>query len=524
MKEQGLITSTIILTFSSFLTRTLGMVSVVFLSHLLGANGMGLYQLTMTVYMIAIVLATAGLSVSISKLIAEELGQKHFGNIHKVMQIAFTFSGLLSLCVAMLLFVLAPTIATVFIGEAKLTLAIRILSFSLPLIACSSCFKGYFYATKKAILPASGEILEQLIKISLIIVLSHLYHNGDLELTYALLALSFTLSEMTSWIYYLSLYVICQKHTSTPTSAHTSGLFSKLLITLLPMATISYLSSFFVSTENMLIPMSLKKYGATPELSLSLYGMLKGMVMPILFFPSAFLTAFSTTLIPEIARANVLGHKQHVKHTTEYVLRFTFILGILVTSIFMTYSHELGITLYHNADIGPMLKILAITVPFIYTEIVCDGILNGLGKQLSCLKYSLFDAVFRITMIYFILPIKGFNVLIIIMIISNIITSLLCLNKVLECTPFKLSAPNLIFKPALAAMAGGTFSRFIINRCISQTLPLTCIMALGIILIIVIYTFLLFLMECLNYKDLSKLLSYLPNHSLNLTRNQKSNH
>ena len=104
MKEQGLITSTLILTLTSFFNRTLNMISIVYISKALGTEGMGLYHLITSIYMIAIVLASAGLSVSVSKLIAEELGKKHFTNVKQVMRVSLSFSVLLSFSISILFF------------------------------------------------------------------------------------------------------------------------------------------------------------------------------------------------------------------------------------------------------------------------------------------------------------------------------------------------------------------------------------------------------------------------------------
>lgn len=507
MKEQGLISSTITLTITSFFTRTLGMISVVFLSHLLDTDGMGLYHLTMSVYMIAVVLASAGISMSVSKLIAEELGQKHFSNVPKVMRVAFTFTGILSSSVTLLLYYFAPLLAKYFVQNPATTLCLRILGLSIPFMACASCFKGYFYATKKAVYPASSEILEQIIKVTLMILLVKWFKPSDLIHTYATIALGLTIGEMSSWSYLLSLYIISRRKEVAPATllspaSSSKSLFFKLLTIALPVACISYLACLFVSAENYLIPVSLQKFGASTETSMSLYGMLKGMVMPILFFPSAFLTAFSTTLVPEIAKANVLHHKKRVTYTTNRVVQLTFILSVLVVSIFINYSDELGMIIYNQEQVGPMLRTLSLIVPFMYVEVVTDGILKGLGKQVSCLKYSMFDSVFRISMIYLLLPLKGISAFIGIMIVSNILTSSLNFNKLLSVTGIKVQFTNWIFKPMLAATAGGTFSRLFLSIFLRPYFTLTTKVIIGIALTCFIYIALLFIIESLSEEDM----------------------
>lgn len=226
------------------------------------------------------------------------------------------------------------------------------------------------------------------------------------------------------------------------------------------------------------------------------------MVFPILFFPSAFLTAFSTTLIPEIAKANVLNHKKRVAYTTNRVLQLTFILSILVVAIFISYGNELGFIIYKTEEVGPLLRMLSLVVPFIYTEVISDGILKGLNEQVSCLKYSILDAITRVIFIYFLLPIKGINALTAIMMTSCILTSTLNFNKLIEVTKIKMRPINWLLKPAIAAAFSGSYSRLIINKLFRYNLGLTSKVCLGIGLIIALYIPLLFLIKTLGKEDI----------------------
>ena len=517
MKEQTLMVSTLILTATSFFTRTIGMISIIFLSHILGAEGIGIYELTMSVYTTAVAFASAGFSVSVSKLVAEELGRKASHNIANIMRIAFTFALSLSFFISILLFIGAPYLAKYIIHDSNASIGLRLLSISIPFISCSSCFKGYFYATKKTVFPASADILEQIVKMGLILTLVQIYSPLGFSYAYGAIGLGLTIGEMTSWTYLGSLFILDRKkqheaHKKENDTAleSSTNLFIRLISILLPIASISYIAYVFMSIENILIPTGLKKFGNSLQESMGLYGMLKGMVLPILFFPSAFLTAFSTTLVPEIAKANVLNRKERVITTTNRVLQLTFILSILVVGIFVNYSNELGFAIYKNEAIGPMLCALSLVVPFIYIEVVTDGILKGLGKQMSCLKYSILDSICRIILIYFLLPIKGMTAFMGIMMISCILTSTLNFNALLNTIHIKFHLINWLLKPSLAAAAGGTFSRLIINRFFRYQFGLTTKVIIGISLTIMIYLIVLFIIECLSSEDLAWLKKHIP--------------
>ncbi|MDF2879112.1 MAG: polysaccharide biosynthesis protein [Clostridia bacterium] len=505
LKTQGLIANTLILTATSFITRTIGMISIVYISNALGAEGMGLYQLIMAIYIMAVIFASAGISVSVSKLVSEEISQRHYQNVKKIMTTVFLFAGGLSLSICLLLFNYADFISLIFIKDARATWGLKMLSLSIPFMALSSCFKGYFYAVKRVIKPASADILEQFVKLGLIILLINLWSPKGLVYAYAAIGVGMTVGEMVSWSYMLALYILDHRKYRLPSSSSSGakGIFFRILAVGLPVAAVAYMSSIFMSLENILIPVGLKKFGMAPDTSMSVYGMVKGMVLPILFFPAAFLTAFSTTLIPEIARANVLRHYKTVRHTTTRVLHFTFILSILVVGIFMNYSYEIGLVIYKNEEIGPILKTLALIVPFMYIEVVSDGILKGMGEQISCLKYSIIDSIFRITTIYFLIPIKGMAAFIGIMMISNLLTSSLNFNRLLEVTHLKIELSKWILKPALTAVAAGMFSKVYLNYFLKAHLSMLPQLVIGITLTTVIYTFLLFLIECLTPPDMA---------------------
>ena len=516
MKEQSLMTSTLILTATSFFTRTISMISLVFLSNLLGASGIGIYELIMSVYTTAVAFSSAGISVSISKLVAEELGKRCFESVLKVMFTAFIFALIISSLVSSLLFIFSPFLCNSIIHDPNATIGLRILSLSIPLISLSSCFKGYFYATKKTLYPASADVLEQCTKVTLILTLVSLYLPKGNNYGYAAIGIGLTLGEAVSFTFLLGLFIsesrkrIHNTKYSPLLSRFSCSFILKLLTVLIPIASISYISYLFMCIENTLIPSGLKKFGTSLEDSMAMYGVLKGMVFPILFFPSAFLTAFSTTLVPEIARANVLMLKERVTTTTNRVLQLTLILSILVVSIFLNYSDEIGIVIYNNTAVGPMLSILCLIVPFVYVEVVTDGILKGLGQQLSCLKYSMIDAICRIILIYTLLPFKGMTAFIGIMVLSCVLSSTLNFTTLRGLIPIKFNFSNWFFKPILAGTGAGYFSRVILRIYDGISLSLKSKLILEIILSIVIYIVILWIIECFSKEDVRWLKKHLP--------------
>ncbi|MHC1747915.1 MAG: oligosaccharide flippase family protein [Cellulosilyticaceae bacterium] len=507
MKQQGLVKSTVILTITSLICRTVGVTTIMYLSRHIGAEGIGLYQLIMTIYMTMIIFASSGLSVAVSRVVAEELEHGGTRHIKKIMKSVCSFGALTSIVVATILFTYAPEISRFFIKDMRGVFALKILAFSLPFIALSSCFKGYFYAIKLALKPASSDVLEQLIRLSILIILVSKWAPSGIEYACAAVATSITIGEVFSFIYMLSFYIKDRKKQPIQNSKNlsTKEVLRRILGIIIPLSIAAYIGSILMTTENVLIPIGLKKFGSSTQNSMALYGMLKGMVMPILFFPAAFLTAFATTLIPEIARANSSNNQKRVRSTIERVLKCTFLLSILVVGVFVVFSYEIGIMLYKQKAVGDMLAILALIVPFMYIEMVVDSILKGLGQQVSSLKYSIIDSIFRVVTIYFLIPIKGMVAFIGIMVLSNILTSSLNFKRLLQVTDIKINVREWIIYPAMAAVASGLIVKAILKYSKIYETMLTPQTLIGILLVCMMYMSWLFLLQIVTPKEVKQL-------------------
>lgn len=167
-----------------------------------------------------------------------------------------------------------------------------------------------------------------------------------------------------------------------------------------PIACSAYIQTGLRTLEDILIPNALRQFGSTTYASLSIFGMIKGMVLPILCFPSIFLTSFSTLIIPEIAEAKALNQTNRVNSIISRVFKFTLMIAVFASGLFIIYYKEMGITIYNSAKVGDMMRILAPLIPFMYLDRVVDGSLNALDQQVSTLKYNLIDMSVRIALIF----------------------------------------------------------------------------------------------------------------------------
>lgn len=181
MKKNTFIEGAFISTFSILICKIIGLLYVIPFYSLIGNKGGALYSYAYSIYAIFLSLSTCGIPLAISKNISEynELGyHKAKNDVYKIGKYVILGLGLLS-CLILLIF--APNIAYLIIGNVEggntieeVSTAIRIVSLSLLIVPSLSVTRGYLNG-HKMILPTSiSEVLEQVVRVLVIVVGSFL--------------------------------------------------------------------------------------------------------------------------------------------------------------------------------------------------------------------------------------------------------------------------------------------------------------------------------------------------------------
>ncbi|MEG1311343.1 MAG: oligosaccharide flippase family protein [Romboutsia sp.] len=498
MKRKNLILNALILTLTTMAVGFINMGFRVYLSNKIGTEGMGLYQLLMSIYMMAATLAISGIRVTTTRLIAEELGRKNIKKISSIMKKSFIYSLFFSSLATFLVFNNAKLIAVSWIGDERAIIPLKILSFSLPFFGIGACFHGYFYGMRKVIKSVASDIIE--ISTLMIIICSFISITlpKGLNYTCVLIALASSLSIIVSTFFCYLMYVFEKKNINKTISSRSNNCsLAEISKIALPIASSAYIQTGLRTVEDVLIPNALRLYGSSTSGSLSIFGLIKGMVMPLLNFPSIFLASFSTLIIPEIAEAKALNQRVRVNYIISRVFKFTLLIAIFSSGLFIIYSNELGMSIYNNNDVSVMIRILAPLIPFMYLDRVVDGSLNALDQQMSTLKYNLIDMSIRISLILFLIPNKGIDGFIIVVFTGTLINSLLSINRLLKVTKLEFLLYDWLIKPIFCIISAGFCTKFLFNF-----LNITSLIALQIGTVLCFYFLFLILSKTIKKSDL----------------------
>jgi stage V sporulation protein B len=461
------------LTAAGVITRILGFVYRIYMSNLIGAEGMGLYQLIMPVYALAWSLSCAGFNTTVSKLTAQERAKGEYGNMGRVLKQSVVITTLLGITLTAALYFGAELLAEYFFNDPRVILPLRILAFAFPFMAAGTCMRGYFIGLQEAKIPAINQVLEQIVRMVIVYVLAARFVPRGLEYAAAVAFFAIVVEEVFSFGFTYISYRVFKKRRRlfkrpTLTSAQTLGLIMGMA---LPLTGNRVAGSLLSAWENVLIPTRLQLYGLSASEAISEFGRITGMAVPLIFFPTAVLTALSVTLVPAVAEAAAANNFRRISTATSKGLLFASVTGMGAAALFVFFSHELGMAIY-NQPIGLMLQLLGVMCPFIYMQIILSGVLNGLGCQLFIFRNSIISSSITIAVTFFFVPHFGLPAYIFGWLFSLVVIIAMGMHKIRQYINYELPIMSWLIKPLFAALIAGVSARVLADRLFLETLGL----------------------------------------------------
>lgn len=433
MPRRNIVRNTALLTASSLLMSAIGMVFQAWLAARLGPAGLGLWQLTLSVTGLAATFAISGVRFAATRLIAEELGREEAGDVRAAVRRCLAYASVFGMAALLILLLLAEPVGMLAIEDARTIPSLRLAAFSLPCIALSSALTGYFTACGRIGRPTLVHLLEQLAEIGLVWFFLRRVPRDDLMRCAASVTLGHVLADYLSLVWMLLAYLHDrQEHASA--NGGSKALTGRLLHIALPLALSAYARSALTTVQHLLVPRGLHAAGYSADRALAGYGIVHGMALPLLLFPSCLLGALSELTVPELTEAQVRGEMGAIRHTVRSLLKNSFLYSFAVGSFLFLCAEPLAFCVYKSSQAGRYIRILAPLVPILYTDMAADGCLKGLGQQLWYMGINVLDALLGLLLVWQLLPrfaLTGYLALVYLTEIFNFVLSMWRLRLVL---------------------------------------------------------------------------------------------
>lgn len=386
----------LLLTGANLALRLAGMSFQVYLSGRIGAAGVGLLQLVLSVRMLAFTLGSAGARTCALYLSAEALGRRR--SVRPALSGCVRYCLLFSLPAAAGLWVLTPRIAGGWIGNRATEAALRAFALFLPVSCLNGVMTGLFTAAGRLRTLVAVEFLEQGCAIAVTFVLLSRWAGGDAERACLSVALGSSLAGALSlgalWV--LRQEGASQGRTDRPPWRRVFGLA-------LPVGLADDLRAGLNTIENLIIPRRLALFAGTVN-AMADYGVLHGMVFPVLMFPTAILASLADLLVAEFSRCSQRRGQIRVRYLARQGLRVSWLFGVCAGGAVFAAARPLGQLLYRSEAAGACLRLYAPLVPILYLDIVVDAMCKGLGQQSANARYNLLTNLMDVVLLWLLLP------------------------------------------------------------------------------------------------------------------------
>jgi stage V sporulation protein B len=451
--KRSILQNTLLLTLVHLFLRCVSLLFEAVLARRLGAGGMGLLQLLLTAGSFAMTLGMAGVRASSAYLCAEETGRGNPAGVFGTVRLCARYGFCLSCAAGLALWLLSPLLAGSWIHEPDAVPALRLLAVFLPAGCLCEVFSGYCTASSHIRRLAALEIAEQLLSLLLTLALLFFWAGGDALRCCCAVVLGGGLAEILSDGI---LYLLFRRDFSGVRSAGLRGMFRRLLRLCLPLGLSECLRAGLGALEQFLFPWGLVLSGISREAALGEYGLLRGMVFPLLMFPASVLFSLSELLAPELARCGASKNKTRVRELADTCLRVGFVYTAAAAALLYLLAEPLGLLLYQNADVGRWLRLFAPTALFLYMDALVDAMNKGLGRQAACARINLLTSGLDAALLALLLPKYGAAGYYFCFLAAHLLNFALSLRVLLRCVRVPLrfrSAFRAVFCALLAAGA-----------------------------------------------------------------------
>lgn len=512
--KKTILTGTLLLSISGFLSRILGFYNRIFLADLIGARELGIYSLIFPVYALCFTLVCHGFETGISNMTSRFLSVGQGENAKRLLKYVSFIALFFSLSLSFLLFHSATLVSMWLLKNSSCKEPLQVAALALPFAALKSCIHGYYIGSGKSGVSAASQLIEQCARVGSIYLLATTLYAATANATLAVWGM--VAGEAISCLY--SILACClgrfvhQHAAKIPVSSvenkcRKGKVYKEEILPVriilkeffsfsIPL-TINHFSLTIVSSlEAVLIPLVLTGFYGSQDAALKAYGALTGMAFPFLFFPATITNSLSVMLLPAISASYKQKKMARIRYTISKSLHYCIVIGIFSSFIFLFYGNLMGETIFHSRQAGQYIYTFAALCPFMYAASTIMSILNGFGFTRKTMYHSLLGVAVRIACILLMIPSSGINGYLYGMIISYILQLLLDLVSLMQVTFFSFSVEKTLLLPAALALLGAWLSQYLYRfLCHATSWPDLLVLVTSAGIFALVYIMILLLVE-----------------------------
>lgn len=384
--SKSLLHSALTVTVIGVLTRALSFLFRIYLSREIGAESLGIYQISLSVFFLFATLS-AGLPLTLSRKTAEMHALGKYKGEKNLISATLILGVAISGAVVCIFYLFSSSLPFLFSDERCMPLFLILL----PSCISTSIYgivRGWFWGRKKYTVFALTEFFECIVRILLGVVLISGIVDGISGATGT--ALSFTLSDYLCTLLIVVLFFVYGGRLDKPQG------FKKVTKTALPLTAVRLYNSLINSLVAIIVPAMLIATGATGSEAMSDYGRVMGMALPIITSPSMLTGALNTVLVPEIAALKARGDRENLIKRVKGSLTIAVFCALCFFVIFIPLGEKIGVLFYDDRAAGRYVSYSAVIMVSMVLNGVTSTIMDSLGLEVKTMKNYVIGSIFLI--------------------------------------------------------------------------------------------------------------------------------
>ncbi|CAG5092485.1 Stage V sporulation protein B [Thermobacillus xylanilyticus] len=503
MTRQTFIQGAMILLAAGIINRILGFIPRIALPRIIGAEGVGLYQLGYPFMSVLVTIVTGGIPLAVAKWVAEA---RSIGDLHgerKIFRTAMTLAIVLSTLLAVLAALAAPWVTTRVLTDPRVYTTFMWMLPVLPITAVSAVFRGYFQGCHNMMPTAVSTVAETVVRIAFVLLLSAALLPYGLEWAAAGAMMGVVAGEAFGLVVLLVQYVRSRHAGRGPEGAATGGPFPalrRLLGLAVPVTGSRLVGSLSYLFESIFTARSLAAAGIATGIATAQYGALQGMIMPVALLPTALTYSLAVSLVPSLSEAAAGRDRALIHKRLHQSTRIALVAGAPFAVAMYLFAEPICRLLYDHAEIAPMLRMLAPAALFVYLQAPLQAALQSLDKPGVALTNSFIGAAVKLTLIVLLAsrPDLGIYGALIAIIVNIVLVTALHGIGVARAIGFTMKLPDFV-KVGAAMTVMGAASLFVMKRWLLPAEWMNLLLALAVGT--VVYLLLMVLMRMIDRHD-----------------------
>ncbi|MEK5185720.1 putative polysaccharide biosynthesis protein [Solibacillus sp. FSL W7-1324] len=385
--------------FVIFISKCLGFLYRMQFMRIAGEEAVGLYMTAYPTFIFFISLIQLGIPIAISKLIAEYHAKRKTEHVTSVMKTAIKISAISIILFSPFIYFAIPYIAKVLLHNENLIFTLYISLFTIPIVIFSSLIKAYLQGLAKIAPTAWAQLLEQLVRIGLIVVLLPYFISESPAMTAAAAMGITAIGEVFSLLF---LAIFYKRSSRMFKKGSTGTSFTKPIFNIaLPSAGSKLFGTFTWFLEPIIFLKALTVSGLAAGAATTLYGIISGVHIPLLLFPAFIPAALAIVLIPAVSSALASNNYTLLNKRITHSLRLSSLIGCMAATVFFIHGDELTMVLFHLEENRGYMKILAPIFYFYYIQSPLHSILQALDEAQAAMMNSIYGGIGKLFLLFF---------------------------------------------------------------------------------------------------------------------------